>query len=137
MTGINNGSFYAFIPKHLEIAERPELNIFSYNVLIVMLRVNSEGKVGTGSVIYEPDLSTYQDSGTTQGLRYFNIYNHDFGLDISFDKENDSYSCRKFNKEKLLGIADGREWKQFFVQVGILGIADGETCLFEEINKTT
>lgn len=134
MLNIRNGSFYSFIPMHLAIKERPELNIFPYNVLIAMYGANKEGKTEMASVVYEPALLTHIDNGKTQSLSYFNIYNSDYRLEISFDNKEESYSCQKFYKENLLVIADGREWKMFFVQVGILGLANGENCLFREIN---
>jgi hypothetical protein len=127
---IRNGSLYSFIPKKLEIEERPELNVFSYNVLIAMYRVNKEGKTEMGSVIYEPDLTTYRNYGEIQALSYFNKYNHDYRLDISYNTEEKSYRCDKFKGEENLGIAVGKEWHQFFIHVGIIGLANGETCMF-------
>lgn len=130
-----NGSLYSFIPMPLVIEGRPELNIFSYNVLIAMYRVNSEGKTEMGSVVYEPDLSTYRDSGVVKILSYLNIYNPDYRLDISFDTQEKTYHCDKYNREERLGIATGNEWNQFFIHVGILGLANGEACMFKEIKQ--
>lgn len=135
MINIKNGSFYAFIPKHLEIEGRPELNIFSYNVLIAMHRVNKEGKTEMCSVIYEPDLSTYQDTGVIKSLRYLNIYNSDFRLDISYNSKEERYSCDKYKGKERVGIADGKEWSKFFVQVGILGLENWENCMVQEIKQ--
>lgn len=132
---IKNGSLYSFIPAHLEIEERPELNIFSFNVLIAMYRLNSEGKTEMGSVIYESDLTTYRKNEEIQTLSYLNKYNPDYRLDISYNSKEQTYRCDKFKGEENLGIAIGSNWKQFFIHVGIIGLANGETCEFQEINK--
>ncbi len=131
---IKNGSLYSFIPRPLAIEDRPELNVFSYNVFVAMYRINQEGKREMGSVVYEPDLTTYKRDGDIQTLSYLNKYNHDYKLVISYNSEIKTYRCDKFKGEENLGIALGNNWKQFFIHVGILGLANGETCLFQEIN---
>lgn len=131
MTDIKNRSFSAFIPRHLEIKERPELNIFPYNVLIAMYRVNSEGKTERGLVIYEPDLSTYKDSELMQSMRYQNIYGSISSLLILYDKSKKSYECEKYLNGERIGLASGPNWNSFFVHVGVLGLADREPCLIE------
>lgn len=130
-----NGTLYSFIPMPLVIEERPELNVFSYNVLIAMHHINKEGKLEMGSVVYEPDLSSYKDMGIVKSLSYLNIYNPDYRLDIKYNAEEKSYRCDKFRGEERLGVADGKEWNLFFIQVGILGLANGETCEFQEIKQ--
>ena len=135
MIDIRNGSLYAFIPKHLEIVERPELNVFSYNVLIAMYRINSTGKTEMCSVIYNPELETYRKLVNVSILKYFNIYNHDFRLDMYYDEAKGIYLCQKFNKEERLGEAQGKEWKLFFFHVGILGLANRENCMVQEIKE--
>lgn len=130
-----NGSLYAFIPKPLEIEEKPELNVFSYNVLIAMFRTNEQGKSEMGSVVYNPDFSTYKKDGQTKSLSYLNIYNHEYRLDISYNENENVYRCDKFKGEERLGIAEGKEWNRFFIQVGVLGLAVGETCEFQEIKS--
>jgi hypothetical protein len=124
-----NGTLYSFIPKPLAIEERPELNVFSYNILIAMHRRNLQGKLIMGSVIYEPDLTTYRRDGDIQALSYLNKYNPEYRLVISYNNETKSYRCDKFKGDENLGIAIGKDWKQFFFHVGIIGIANGETCM--------
>lgn len=125
-----NGTLYSFIPMPLIIKDRPELNVFSYNVMIGMHRKDLQGKLLMGSVIYEPDLSSYKIDGDIQTLTYFNKYSHDYKLLISYNTELKTYRCDKFKGEENLGIALGKERHQFFVHVGIIGLANGEACMF-------
>lgn len=136
MTITNNGSFFAFIPLHLEIKDRPELNIFPFNVFVSTHRINMAEKIVVWSIFYDPDLSSYEDNGTVKSLTYLNVFNSDFKLKISIDTEKNTYSCDKYDKEKIVGAADGAEWNRFFIQVGLLGFADKETYMFDELNQT-
>ncbi len=137
MISIDKDSLFVFLPTRLEIKERPELNVFPFNVFVSSHGLNEEGKMVVCSVFYDPDLSTYKDNGDIKSLSYKNIFNQDYKLIISFNAVKNTYSCAKYNKDKIVGCADGEnDWKRFFLHVGLLGFAKGETYLFDEIKQT-
>jgi hypothetical protein len=128
-------TMHLFIPKHIDIEALPELNVFSYNVLIVRADMTPEGKFVKASVVYKPDIVTYKKTEDTQSLCYLNNINSDYRLEISYNNKDKSYRCDKFKGEENLGIATGNNWKQFFAKVGVLGLAIGENCMLEEIRQ--
>ena len=133
------GHFQCYIPSRLEIAGKPEYSIFPLNVFISRYTVR-DGKTCTGSVVYEPDLSSFEYDEATKifKMNYYNRYNHDYYLVMIYDQENKRRQCDKYYKEEELGSADGLDdWNRFFIQVGFLKFKQGETCMFEEVGQKT
>ncbi len=125
-------SLSLFIPSRLEIEGKPNLSFFPYNVFI-MRYCNYQGKPATASVTYNPAFETLKESEAEQSMDYLNIYNPIFRLHIIYKKQKGSYSCEKYQGNKLLGISGGSSWNGFFTHVGLLEFEIGETCFFEPI----
>lgn len=127
---VNRGIFYGFVPHRLEIENRPELNVFPFNVLFVQYKVEN-GKTISGSAIYEPDLGSYKRVGDVSSMEYHNIYGPANWLMIEYDKSKQSYLGKKIVNGESVGIAMGMHWNMFFIHFTALGLANGERCEFE------
>jgi len=121
-------AFAGFVPHRLEIEGRTDLSDFPQN--IVFANFFAEGGVKKiASAIYEPDLETYAG----RSLTYRNIYNPENVVRIT--RQNDRWEGTKvINGDEVL-FAEARTWKQFFVQLTIIGLSKGERCKFEDIDS--
>jgi len=129
------GYRYGYIPKTLEVKDRPELSIFPLNVLMARYTIR-DGKTVLGNVLYEPDLSSFDYDSKLKVVKmdYYNKYNHDYWLTMAFDLERKTRQCTKYFSGKEVGVAEGGEdWERFFIQVSFLGFEQNETCVFEEV----
>lgn len=131
--------FVGFIPKTLCLADKPELSIFPLNVLMGRYTVR-DGKEVLGSVLYEPDLSSLTfDDEENLILVYRSCYDYRYFLKLSLDKTYKNRRCEKYKENELLGIASGtidwekqnESWDNFFKHVAILGLDNGEKCIFD------
>ena len=73
-----------FAPCPLEIKERPELNVFPLDVLFMRYGTR-DGKIITGTAIYDPDLETFKQEGEKCSMKYRNAYGGDCRLKIEYD----------------------------------------------------
>ncbi len=130
--------FVGFIPKPLELAEKPELSVFPLNVLIGRYTVREDKQV-LGSVLYEPDLSSLIiNSEGSLILTYRSRYDSRYFLKLSLDKTFKKRKCEKYKESELLGTTHGtidwqkqnESWHNFFRHVAILGLDNGEKCNF-------
>lgn len=131
---LKRGVFFGFIPHRLEIEDRPDLNVFPFNVLFAQYKVEN-GKTIMGSALYEPDLGSFQRNGEKSSMHYHNIYGGKSWLIIEFDPVKKSYLGTKIVDEKNAGMATGVEWNMFFAHFTALGLTNGEKCKFEEVAK--
>lgn len=129
---LQKGTFYSFIPQRLTIKERPELSNFPLNVMFASFIIKN-GIQTMGSALYEPDFSTYLQVDKNSSMQYRNVYGGDSKILITYDRSNRSWEGRKFVKGKSIDIADGPNWKSFFVHFTSLGLSNGERCKFEEV----
>ena len=129
---VKRGILYAFVPQHLEIPDRPELNVFPYNVMFMKFKVEN-GITVSGTAIYDPLIITFKKEGVKSTMEYFNIYGPECRLRIEVDTINPSYHGEKFVRGEIVGQAEGREWDTFFVHFTMLGLSNGERCKFEEM----
>ena len=125
---VSRGILYGFVPSRLAIPDRPELNVFPFNVLFARYTVQN-GKTIMGSATYEPLLTSYKKDGSLSSLEYYNIYNSGCWLCIEYDALKPSYCGKKHVKGKLIGLTDGRDWNMFFVNFTMLGLSDGESVI--------
>lgn len=126
----------AFIPHRLEIQNKPEYSYFPCNVMFVSYR-NQNGRLQSGSALYQPDFQTYQKECYLSSLGYHNVYGGDCRLVISFDEKNRGYHGEKFVDGQLVGFAYGGDiWQLFFMHFTMLGLADGEKCRFDFVKDT-
>lgn len=129
---VSRGVFYGFVPCRLEIPDRPELHDFPLNVMF--MRFKSENRrLISGTALYEPDFGSYKQEGDVRSMEYHNKYGPADWLVISYDRMRQKYSGEKMVNGERVGIADGKEWKWFFVHFTAMGLADGERCMFEDV----
>lgn len=131
--------FVGFLPKPLRLENKPELSVFPFNVLIGRHTVRN-GKQALGTALYEPDLSSLEiDENKNLILVYKNRYDHRYILKIYLDKSLKKRTCEKYREKDLVATASGildwekqdESWKQFFMQVALIGLDNGETCHFD------
>ena len=122
---------FGFIPKRLEMPDRPELSVFPYNVLFMSMKLQS-GKKIIGTALYEPEVETYKETGNKMKMRYRNVYGGNNWLEITYEPERDYYVGRKYINGKQEGTGFALGWKMFFFYFTALGVIHGETCLLEE-----
>ncbi len=133
--------FVGFIPKPLKLEDQPELAIFPFNVMIGRYTVRDEKKV-LGYVLYEPDFSSLViDKEMNLMMNYYNRYDHRYYLKMIIDKGAKSRRCEKYRETENIGTTDGvidwenkdKSWNLFFQHVALLGLDNGETCRFEDV----
>jgi len=129
---IRRGVFYGFVPCRLEIESRPELTNFPLNVMFMQLKIEN-GKTISGTALYEPDLGSYKKDGNVSSMEYHNIYGPTNWLVIEYDSSKLSYLGKKIVNGKFVVEAIGKQWNMFFVHLTAFGLANGESCKFEEI----
>lgn len=133
MTAINNTTC-AFIPKHLEIENRPELQVFPNRVVYMSHKRDDNNKLITAFSFYEPVLDTLDQSTDRwemryeNGTRYENDLKKDCWLSISYFPDKKIYSASKYIRGELKVVAGGCDWKSFFMHLTMTGIQEGERC---------
>jgi hypothetical protein len=125
----NKSIFFSFIPKRLEIKERPELNIFPFNVLFGRNK-SKDGKMIMASALYEPDIMSFKKAGNEWSMNYHNVYGGNSWLSIVYDEVKNSYVGTKFINGESSGMAFGGQWDMFFIHFTMLSVAKGEMCKF-------
>ena len=124
----------AFIPYRLAVANKPEYSHFPLNVLFMSCR-NTDGRLQSGTALYEPDFNTYRKEGHLSSMRYHNVYGGECYLGIDYDEKDRRHRGEKFVNGKLVGSADGdNNWELFFTHLTLLGLATGERCKFEYVD---
>lgn len=129
---MNNHDFIGFVPHPLEIKERPELSVFPLNVLFGKYGIKNDENV-MGTALYNPDLESYKQEEEQYSMKYHNAYGGDCWLLVNYDSAKKSYKGEKFVNGEFAGMAFGSEWKMFFVHFTMLGLKNGERCMFEKI----
>ncbi|KKR58926.1 MAG: hypothetical protein UT97_C0020G0017 [Parcubacteria group bacterium GW2011_GWC2_40_31] len=127
---LKHGTFFGFVPHRLEIKEAPEFNDFPFNVLFSSFGMKDGARV-RGSAVYNPDFSTFKKDGDKYSMQYRNGYEGDSWLRIDYDLEKKSWVGEKFVNGESAGMAFGSEWHMFFVHFTMLGLKNGERCMFE------
>lgn len=132
---------YAFIPKRLEIPDRPELSEFPFNILIVE-RLNGI----EAHVLYEPQLDGYESTdgvgcltyvGKPQGriflLKPLEADKACFleavrdmrgeikrSITVAYDAQSKLRVAYALKDDQNIGQAQGREWHRFFIHVAMI-----------------
>lgn len=130
--------FVGFIPRQLKLENYPELIGLPFNVMIGRYTVKNNRNF-LGSVIYEPDFSSLCFSNKEKfSLNYRSIYDPRYYLKIIIEKCN--IKCEKYCEQKNIGMAFGivgqvmdKNWNIFFQHVALLGLDNGEKCMFSMI----
>lgn len=132
----NPRSFYCFIPHRLEIKDLPKYNNFPFNIMF-MSCANIDGVDTSGSAVYNPDFSTFQEDEEKQSMIYYNQYDNDrnWTVVIVYDKQKESWEGIKYCKGESQGSGYGTQWNTFFVHLTALGLIKGERVKFERLHK--
>jgi hypothetical protein len=124
-------SRFGFVPRKLDIKDRPELSIFPYNIMFMNFRFYY-GQKQSGIALYEPVLDSYEDILDRKRLLYRNIYDPENKIIIEYFVKDMRYEGFKYIKGRCVREAHGKEWKMFFVHLTMTGPEHGEGCKFED-----
>lgn len=121
---------FAFVPRPLEVEDRPELSVFPLNVMYVST-ASIDGVDTSETSLYEPYFASYRRNDKTQCMRYYNKYSAVDYIDITYYFDVSKYIGVKYVKGKEVLSAYGSEWKAFFVHLTLNKLAKGEGRIFE------
>lgn len=125
-------TLYGFIPHRLNIDIEPKFSNFPYNVMFMGF-AEKDGKSISGTSLYNPDISTYLENEEEQRMIYRNQYGGNSFLEIRYKIKEHSHWGEKYVNGESVGSAFGRTWKQFFLNVTMLGLSADERCEFKDI----
>lgn len=132
----NKGQFtwFGFVPHRLEIEAFPEYSNFPFNILFVGF-ANIDGVDMSGSAVYKPDFSTFQEDEEKQSITYYNQFDNDrnWTVVINYDKQKGSWEGTKYFKGEYRGGGGGAEWNMAFAHLTAIGLAKGERVKFEKM----
>lgn len=132
----NKGRFtwFGFVPHRLEIKNLPKYNNFPFNMLF-MSHANINGVDMSGSAVYNPDFSTFQEDEEKQSMTYYNQYDDDrnWTVVIDYDKQKGSWEGTKYCKGEFRGGGGGTEWHMAFAHLTAIGVVKGERVKFEKM----
>lgn len=129
-------NIYGFIPKHLEVPERPELSFFPLNILFISYaRIDDIPKSGTA--LYKPVIDTFSNHSTQTSLTYYNTFNRDrenlWSVKIIYNHEKNLYTGLKFRNAEQVVESVHRDWNLFFGIWTAQGLQKGEGCKFDTL----
>ncbi len=127
-TNANPLQRFGFIPNKLEVDGRPELSDFPLNILFANFFA-VKGVHMSATALYEPDTETYKKGVNERSLVYKNKYGPDNTVVVK--KYDDRWEGVKTVNGEIVLLANGKTWKQFFVQLTIVGLSNGEKCHYE------
>lgn len=119
-----------FIPHRLVINDKPELSDFPLNILFGNF-ITINGVDMSATALYKPDVESYREGEGGRSLDYRNIYNQDNLVTIT--RQEEKWTGTKVINEKVTLIAEGRMWQQFFTQLTIVGLSNGEKCRYQSL----
>jgi hypothetical protein len=123
---------YGFIPNKLEVEGRPELSDFPLNILFMsFLAVRGVGMSATA--LYEPDMETYLEDMEKRSMIYRNKYGSENTVTVM--RYPDRWEGAKTINGNVVLLANGKTWKDFFVQLTIMGLSKGEKCYYETLKE--
>ena len=116
-----NPNFFMNIPYRLEIEGKPELRNLPYNILFTSIL---KGKKTTQihTALYIPDFSTLEESDKYLKMNYYNELNRFYRVEITYNKEKNSWEGWRYKGEEQIGGAVGPDWKNFFAHLTLLGV---------------
>lgn len=123
---------YGFIPSKLEVEGRPELSDFPFNILFMSF-LAVKGVDMSATALYEPDTKTYLEDAEKRSVVYKNKYGPE--NEVVVTRYGDRWEGAKTIDGKVVLLAYGKTWKQFFVQLTIVGLSKGEKCYYEILKK--
>ena len=118
-----------FIPQHLEVEGRPDLEVFPAGIAFGSgLPFGEEYGVEGYRVIsfYEPVIASHLDRPDGPKLRYVNRGSDADIVDIQYDPVSGGYRAIKIVAGKIYRRVEGSDWDSFFQDLTGPGIAPGE-----------
>ena len=129
---VGNGTIFGFIPHRLEIPGHPELSCFPFNILFMSFTIK-DAVPTSGTAIYQPDFQSFKQDKNVISMIYRNTYGGNDWVAISFDRTEGKYVGEKYVNSALAFSAFGLDWQSFFIHLTLLGLKNGERCLFEAV----
>ena len=111
---------FAFIPKRLEIPERPKLSDFPRNILFantVQLGQYSDVHLA----LYEPDITTFESKDGQKQMTYRNTYGGNSQVKVIKEAKGYYTGVRTINGVDK-DISNGETWKNFFLYLTLHGV---------------
>jgi hypothetical protein len=129
--------FVAFIPHQIEAdwdgKYGPLLAGFPLNILFASSPKLKSGKAaGIISSLYQPYLASFAETNGSRELTYLNKHGGPYTLRVVLNQTDGSRQVFKYKEEKLLGCAEGKDFRLTMIQVALLGIEDDEPVTFGE-----
>ncbi len=118
------------VPFPLEMKNFPDYDNFPYN-LLYMSYANIDGQDQSGTAVYYPDFSTFKKTETEHKMTYYNQYNRDWHVEIVYDPTKVSWEGTKYHQDDYKGQGGGTEWKMAMVHMTMVGLVEGESCMFK------
>ncbi|OGG04810.1 hypothetical protein A2Z33_05875 [Candidatus Gottesmanbacteria bacterium RBG_16_52_11] len=121
---IQDAAPFGFVPHRLNVPGVQKLSNFSYNILFVFkhnIRLHA---------VYVPHIETYREKNGIQLMTYCNEGDPNAKVILLYDKKKKRWHGEKFFLNERTGIADGSEWKMFFIHLTLLGCDRREKMSF-------
>ena len=118
---------FAFIPKRLEIPNRPELSDFPRNILFantVQLGQYSDVHLA----LYEPDFFTFKSNDGQKQMTYRNTQGGDSQVMVIKEAQGYYTGVRTINGGEK-DISNGETWKNFFLYLALHGVYRDEAYI--------
>jgi hypothetical protein len=84
------------------------------------------------SSLYQPDLASFAETNGSRKLTYLNKHGGPYTLRVVLNQPDELLQVFKHQGEKLLGYAQGKDFRLAMIQVALLGIEDDKPTSFGE-----
>jgi len=111
---------FAFIPKRLDIPDRPELSDFPRNILFANT-VQLGQYTDVHLALYEPDFSTFEAKDGQRQMTYRNSQGGDSQVRVIKEAAGYYTGVRTINGVDK-DISNGNDWKNFFLYLTLHGV---------------
>jgi hypothetical protein len=125
---------FGFIPRRLEVEERPELADMPLNILFVSF-ANIDGVDTSAQAVYWPQYDTFKETEKVKFMRYLNQFSAKDRVDLWFFKQSGWYEGDKFVANEHASRSVGQDWQAFFMHLTSIGLTRGEGCEFKSLNQ--
>ncbi len=117
-------NIFTYVPRRLEIPDRPEFNNFPKNIGFITKTQPDTGAALYLTAEYAPEYSTFSKAGPEQKMIYYN----DLGserrcwIDIVYNTSDQSYVGTKYYNNKVVGETNAKGWNKFFTLFSAMGV---------------
>lgn len=126
----NKNTFFAFIPQELKDPDHPDSRL-PLNIMFMSHKLVNGGLI-SGTSLYEPTNLRVETSDHAKAV-YRNIYDGQCWIEIIYYKKKIEWEGTKYVKGEETSTSFGRDWKNFFLHLTMVGLSNGEGCEFKKI----